>query len=150
MAFQIVAQTNTSENNHIDKQLTTIGTYSGVLRDGCSIIDPVIVVEAGIDELIGCNYLTIAEFGRSYFVRNISSIRSQLTELSCHVDVLSSFASEIRANVGIVRRAESDDLYNLYLDDGSLAAYQDPYILTEPFPAGFSGAKFVLAVAGSA
>ena len=66
------------------------------------------------------------------------------------MDVISSFKTEIRANVGIVRRAESDDLYNLYLDDGSLASYQDPYILTEPFPSGFSGAKFVLAVAGSA
>lgn len=149
MAFTVIAQTNNSENIHIDKDLTTLQTYSGVLRDDCSLIDPVILLEASISDLAGCNYLTIADFGRSYFVRNIQAVRANLTELSCHVDVLSSFAAEIRANTGIVRRAESSGLYNLLLNDGSLAAYQDPYILTEPFPTGFSGATFILAVAGS-
>ena len=70
-------------------------------------------------------------------------------EIHCHVDVISSFAAEIRANKGIIRRAESADAYNLYINDDSLVAYQDPYILTEPFPSGFTGATFILAVAGA-
>lgn len=148
MAFTIVLQRNDSENNRVDKTLTDLLTLSGTLRAECSIIDPTFQVAADLAALTGCNYCTVQAFGRSYFVRNIISVRAGLVELVCHVDVLSSFAAELRANKGVVRRAESADLFNLYLNDGSLAAYQDPYILTEPFPGGFSGNCFVLAVAG--
>lgn len=148
MAITIVLQRNDSENNKADKTLTDLLTLTGTLRAECSIIDPTFQVAADLSSLTGCNYCTVQAFGRSYFVRNIISVRAGLVELVCHVDVLSSFATELRANKGVVRRAESPDLFNLYLNDGSLAAYQDPYILTEPFPAGFSGSCFVLAVAG--
>lgn len=146
--MDIIMQTNTSENNSVTKQLNTIATYQGTLRDSTSIIDPVFIVEADLANLVNCNYCTIQAFGRSYFVQNITSIRAGLVQISCHVDVLTSFAEEIKANTGIIRRAEKSDLYNLYLNDGSLMSYQDPYILTEPFPSGFGGWGFILAVAG--
>lgn len=149
MSFSLEFGQNLSENNMVDKSISPICTLTGVLRDGTSIIDPQFLVEAPVDTFVGCNYVTVPEFGRSYFVRNIESYRSNLTLISCHVDVLTSFASEIRANKGIVRRQENSNAYNLYIDDGSLVAYQDPYVLTEVFPSGFSGACFVLVVAGS-
>ena len=148
MAFNIVLQQNNSETIKLDKDITDLVTLSGSLRAECSIINPTFQVAADLADLVGCNYCTVPAFGRSYYVRDIISVRAGLVELVCHVDALSSFKTEIRANKGIVRRAESDSLYNLYLNDGSLVAYQDPYILTEPFPVGFSGACFVLAVAG--
>lgn len=133
----------------VDKSITSMFTLTGTLRDGTSIIDPQFLVDASVDAFVGCNYVTVPEFGRSYFIRNIESFRNNLSIISCHVDVLSSFASEIRENVGIVRKQENVNAYNLYIDDGSLVAYQDPYVLTEVFPSGFSGACFVLVVAGS-
>ena len=148
MAFTIVLQRSTSETNKVDKALVDLLTLTGTLRAECSIIDPTFQVEADLATLTGCNYCTVQTFGRSYFVRNIVSVRAGLVELVCHVDVLSSFKTQMRGNVGIVRRAESPQLFNLYINDGSLAAYQDPYIITQPFPAGFDGACFVLAVAG--
>ena len=148
MAFTVKLQTNSSEFNKLDKTLTDISELSGVLREECSILNPSILIEADLSDLTGCNYVTIPAFGRSYFVREIVSVRAGLVQLSCHVDVLSSFKTEIRANKGIVQRAEKSDNYNLYLNDGSLKAYQDPYILTQPFPNGFTGAAFILAVAG--
>ena len=149
MSFSIKAQTNNSEPITVDKELTDITTLTGTLREQTSIIDPVFVVEADITDLIECNYLTVDSFGRSYFVNNIESISNGLVALSCYVDVLSSFKDAIRANKGIVRRAESSSAYNLMINDNSLVAYQDPYILTEPFPAGFTGTSFILAVAGA-
>ncbi len=146
--MDIILQRNNSETIHVTKDITDLSTLSGTLRDATSIIDPVFVIEADLSGLTGCNYLTVPAFGRSYFVNNIKSLRAGLVELTCHVDVLSSFASEIKANKGVVRRSESGDNYNLYINDGSLVAYQDPYILTEPFPSGFTGAGFILAVAG--
>lgn len=147
MSFDIVIQTNNSEDNKVDKDITDILTASGVLRDGTSIIDPVILIAKDLTDLISCNYITISEFGRSYFVRDIRTVRTGLCELTCHVDVLYSFKDEIRNNTGIIRRQEND--WNLYLNDGSFRVYQNPTVLTKAFPSGFSTLNYVLAVAGA-
>lgn len=147
MAFNIILQTNNSERNRVDKNISNIITVSGVLKEETSIIDPVIKIECDLSQFVGCNYVTIPAFGRSYFVNNIRSIRNGLVEFSCHVDVLSSFASEIRGNRAITKRQESR--WNLYLNDGSFKVYQNPLVLTKAFPSGFATQEFVLAVAGS-
>ena len=147
MAFDIMLQRNNSERNRVTKDISEILTVSGELKAETSIIDPVIMIECDLSAVVGCNYISIPTFGRSYFVNNIRSIRSGLVEFSCHVDVLSSFASEIRSNTAIVRRQENN--WNLYLNDGSFKVYQNPNVLTKAFPSGFTTQEFVLAVAGS-
>lgn len=145
--FDIVLQTNNSENNRVTKDVTDIATISGTLKNECSIIDPVILIEGDISNYTSCNYCTIESFGRSYFINNIRSVRNNLFEISCHVDVLSSFADQIKENNAIINRQEND--WNLYLNDGVFKIYQNPRILTREFPTGFSTQSFVLAVAGS-
>lgn len=146
MAFNIILQKNNSENNRVSKSLKTILTVSGVLKEETSIIDPVIKIECDLASVTGCNYLSIPAFGRSYFVNNIRSIRNGLVEFSCHVDVLSSFASQILKNSAIVKRQEKS--WNLYLNDGTFKIYQNPNVLTKAFPSGFTTQEFVLAIAG--
>ena len=147
MAFDIILQNNNSENNRVSKSVKTILKVSGVLKEETSIIDPVIKIECDLASVTGCNYLSIPTFGRSYFVNNIRSIRDGLVEFACHVDVLSSFASQIRRNSAIVKRQENS--WNLYLNDGTFKIYQNPNVLTKAFPSGFTTQEFVLAVAGS-
>lgn len=148
MSFQVELKTNNSDTNVLDKSTTTITTMSGTLREKCSIINPVVIVAADVDDLADCNYMTISKFNRSYFVNNIVSVREGLCELHAHTDVLSSFASEIRSNSGIMYRQEND--WNAYLNDGSFKVFAQERVSTHPFPAGFpSTAEFVLAVAGS-
>lgn len=144
--LSISLQTNSSENNKMDKDVTTISTVTGTLRAECSIIDPVIIFELDLVNFVECNYITIPAFRRSYFVNNIRSIRNGLVEMTCHVDVLSSFKDEIRANSAIIHKSEND--WNLYLNDGSLKTYQNASIYTHSFPSGFTGQSFVLAIAG--
>ena len=91
--------------------------------------------------------MTILTFGRSYFVNNITSVRNGVFEISAHVDVLSSFKTQIRGNAAIIRRQENK--WNLYLNDGVFKVYQNPMVLTKEFPNGFSAPEFVLAVAGN-
>ena len=74
------------------------------------------------------------------------SIRNGLVEISGVVDVLTSFASGIRANRGIVAKQEND--WNLYVNDGTFRVYQNPMVLTKEFPSGFSTSEFVMAIAG--
>lgn len=148
MAFDIILQTNLSESNKIDKTVTDIATVTGTLRQECSIIDPIIIIAGDLDDYTTCNYMTITQFGRKYFVNNIRSIREGLIEITAHVDVLSTYATQIRANSAILSKSESE--WNLYLNDGSLRTYQKPTIITKTFPYGFSDVpEFVLTVAGS-
>lgn len=147
MSFSILLQRNTSELNKLDKTLTTITTLTGTLKTETSIIDPVIIVEGALSDLKTCNYCTIPEFGRSYFVNNIRSIRNNLIELSCHVDVVSTYKSQIRSQFAIVHKQENN--WNLYLNDGSFKCYQNPIVLTKKFSNGFTTPSFVMAVAGS-
>lgn len=147
MSFNVLLQTNSSEKNRLDKNISTITTISGTLKEQTSIIDPVIKVEGDLSSYTGCNYMTIDTFGRSYFVTNIRSVTNNIFEISGHCDVLSSFRSGIRSNNAIIRRQENK--WNLYLNDGSFRTYQNPNVLTKAFPSGFTTQEFVLAVAGS-
>lgn len=145
--FPITIQKNNSEPIHLTKDLTDILSTNVWLKEDTSIIDPVFVLEATLSDLIEANYVTVPTFGRSYFITNITSISTDLVELTCHVDVLSSFADEIKANKGIIFRQEND--WNLYLNDGVIQAYQDPIITTQLFPKGFTDQNFVFITAGS-
>lgn len=146
MSFSVVLQTNSSENEKLTKTLSNITTCTGVLKNESSIIDPVILIEGDIAALTGCNYMTIAAFGRMYFVTDIISIKNNLIEISGHVDVLSSYAAQIRSNRAIVRKQQN--AWNLYLNDGTFKVYQNPLVITKTFPSGFTDTEFVLAVAG--
>lgn len=147
MPFNIVLKKNLSEKNKIDKVFAGNGvSLQGDLRDDTSIIDPVIIVQWDIVAASKYNYLEIGSFNRKYFITNIKTINRALIEISAHVDVLSSFATDIRKNKAIIKRQENK--WNMYLNDGSFRTYQNPMILTKEFPNGFNTMEFVLAVAG--
>ena len=147
MSFSIILQTNLSDNRKLDKDVSEIMTVTGSFKSATSILNPVIVIEADLSELTNCNYMTIDTFGRKYFITDIRSISNDLVEITGHVDVLSTYANEIRRNNAIIRKQTNS--YNLYLNDGSLKTYQNPKIITKEFPSGFTTQEFVLAVAGS-
>lgn len=150
MAFAITLKTNSSPKNQLDKSLTDIYGTNGTLKEDSSIVDPVILVQgsaATIPRILSANYMTIPTFGRSYFITDIISVRNNLVEIHAHCDVLTTYATAIRGNEAIIYRQEND--WNLYLDDGSFQVYNNPNILTRPFPSGFSTLEFILAVAGA-
>lgn len=162
MAFTIQAYRNLSATNVVDKELGDIVSMSGVLRKGCSIIDPVITVELDNNDVwrSGFNYIYIEAFKRYYFVTNIIAVHGnrpddnfpspvQLWDIHCHVDVLMSYKEQIRALTAVVARQERT--YNLMLDDGFFMTYQNPKIQTKLFSVEnpFETQEFVLIVAGS-
>lgn len=144
--MNIVLQRNNSEKNRLDKSITDITSLTGTLRDETSIIDPVIIIEGDLSSYVNCNYMTISDFNRSYFVNNIRSIRNDLFEITAHVDVLTTYKDQIRANNAIIARQEKK--WNLYLNDGAFKTYQNPHIVTKAFSSGFTGQHFILTVAG--
>lgn len=150
MSFSITLQTNNSDTEHLTKDLTDVLTLDATLRDSCDLRDPVFLIAADLEDVASVNYFTVPAWGRSYYLTEPPRlVRTGILEIVGHCDVLASFAAGIRQQRAIVRRAQSPDAYNLYLNDGSLKSYQNPYILTELFPNGFTGNSFVLSVAGS-
>lgn len=145
MSFAINLGINNSEKVKLDKTVTYMYNLTGTLRDGCSITNPIILVESE-NNLSRINYVEIPEFNRVYFVTDIETDVNGLWNIHLHCDVLSSFKTGIRSNTGVISKQEND--WNLYIDDGSFKVYQQPNIVTNYFPSGFSTSEFILAVAG--
>ena len=74
MAFTIVLQHNFSAPEKLDKEISTITTLSGTLKDPSSFIDPTVVIEATQEQMVDCNYIRIAQFSRYYFVKGIMTL----------------------------------------------------------------------------
>ena len=145
--MMIHIQQTTSEKNKIGKSISTLYTASGALREGTSIINPVIRISgANVPTLKNANYMYIPDFNRYYFITDIKSIWNGLIEISGHVDVLQTYSSQIRNNTAIVKRNANS--WNLYIEDGLFKTYANPHIFTKEFPSGFSEPSFVLSVAG--
>lgn len=139
-------QYSASEPNRVNKQILTLTRLNGTLRNNSDTINPEILIEGNIEDVAGANYLTIYSFKRHYFIKSIESIRNGLYMIKAHVDVLTTFATAIKGNSGIIRRQAND--YNLYLYDGIFKVYQNPIVETYEFPQGFSGHMFILTVMG--
>lgn len=137
---------NNSEVEKVVKNLTTLQSLEGTLREATSILNPTIKIE-GLTDIDKINYMYIPDFGRYYFVNDIRSIRNNLYEVSAHVDVLMTYAEQIKQQKAVIRRQEN--VWNTYLDDGTFKAYQNPVIVTKLFPNGFNNNSFVLALSGT-
>jgi len=150
LSFSIQLYTNSSPSNFVTKTITPITAVTGVLRDGCSIVDPVIEIEAVEADIISkANYLYIEEFGRYYYITDISTSVNGLWGLACHCDVLMTYSSQIKSQKAVLSRQEN--LRNMYLDDGWFMAYQNPIIVTKYFSIlnPFETQEYVLIIAGS-
>lgn len=146
---------NKSPRNKIEKEVTwpTGGDREGSLVDSCSITDPEIRVFAGAGAFTNINYFYIPDFGRYYFITNIVSVRTGVVSIKGHVDVLASFAEEIKKNDAIFANLQKSGLalgFNKYLNDGTFRVYQDRYVVNKfEFSGGFTQSEYVLAMAGS-
>lgn len=131
--------TTKSEKTALDKTMEggSKVELTGTFRDASNVINPSVEIQADAGTIAGKNYFEITEFGRKYFITEVTATGNNRCVVTGHVDVLSTYASEIRANSGVVGRSENR--WNLYLDDNMIKVSSIPKILTKN---GFSGASF--------
>jgi len=92
-------------------------TRSVVLKENTSIERPTFILSGPLPNY---NY---AEFdGRYYYVDDIVSVAHDLYELSCSIDYLATYKSEIGSYNCFVERSSSN--YNIYINDGAVSAEQ--------------------------
>lgn len=147
--MEVLLYTNESDNKKVGKSLSLQATINGTLREGCSIVDPIIQFsDSVVNNAIAAasNYAKIADFGRYYYITDIICV-GKFWEVHMHCDVIESFQTQIKALDAVVARQENK--YNLYLRDGYFKTYANSHISCEPFPNAFDTQEFILAVSGS-
>lgn len=148
MSITVNLCTSSSPVEALTKTLTTGSDYTCVLKEGTSILKPVIIINTS-DNLTAYNYMDIRDFSRYYFIDDIKSVHNNIWEVSAHVDVLTTYATAIKANSAVIRRQQN--LFNLYLDDPDTVLYAPEQIFTKKFnKTGFKkNLSYIMTVNGS-
>lgn len=148
MAFTISLYKTASENNRVVKALTSGKEMSGELRNQTSVINPSIRIESA-DNISTYNYAYIPEFGRYYYISDITSVRTNCWIISLRCDVLMSYSAQIKVLRPIIEREEVGQSSGLI--DNDLPININKKIQKFYFPYGFTkDIQYVLTTSGGA
>ena len=101
-----------SKRKNSTKQPTSGTEVDVVLKDNCSILNPIFDTTTVPDTV---TYIYVSDFGRYYFVSDVVHITKDRIEIHCDVDVLATYKSSIGAYSGFVEFASSST--NLKIKD---------------------------------
>ena len=100
--MNVILYNNKSDKRQLVKNITEIKTLSAVAKGDINIISPTLIIQN--TDMTNINYCYITELKRYYFLTNYTYITGQRIELHCNVDVLMSYADEIkRLKVNVLR-----------------------------------------------
>lgn len=135
-----------SERNALTKTLENQTTYTGVLKDNCSVINPTFILNENNPS--GFNYAYIAEFARYYYIVDMISISNGVWEITLMCDVLMSFASDILSCNAIIENTETNETSN-YLESEIYQALVKTKTDILEFPNGLlDSGEYILITAG--
>ena len=100
--------------NSVKKSYTAWANLTGSMRDTLNVVNPVFLVQA-TTQYDKANAVYCEDLDRYYFITGKNWVRTGLLEISCHVDVLTTYQSDIWNNAGIISR--NANLFNGYLPD---------------------------------
>ena len=132
---------NTSPPNKLGKSITQTAVYNGTLRGECSVMTPVITLQAN-NLAESTNYFYIAEFNRYYYVQDQTYNVNGLVVVHLVVDPLMSYKNQILNLTGVIERQEK--IYDMYLQDPIFRADQQTHTQFMDFESGFSTTPTVL------
>lgn len=145
---------NVSEPNMLNKQIVSVATLEGALRNDSPISKPSILVETdqlAVGSTVRANYAHIPEFGRYYFIQEATHVRNHLWQLNMVCDVLMSFSTGIKASMVLVEQTTEagNDRVNDYMSSDSFVTLVKDKTDIIQFPNGFADAPyFILITAG--
>jgi len=130
----------TDDIHKLHKTLSILGNYTGVLREECSIENPIIKVQVPEGTSLQVNYCAISagtELPRTYYYFIIDGVfvRDGIVELHMECDYLMTFEDEIKELEVTVERNEFDADSYLVDENYKIDAYSN--YVTIDFPNGF-------------
>lgn len=81
-------------------------TYTGVLKEGCSLLEPVVLIDTGT-YLSNRTYAYISAFSRYYYVTDIVSVNN-MWEVHMRSDPMATYKNWIRSTSAYVERSASE------------------------------------------
>ena len=145
--MEIKLYKTSSPRKKLVKDLSDGITLVGTLRAQSSVMSPTFTVQD--IAVVGYNYCYISDFGRWYYINGIDALRSNLYELSLGIDVLMTYAAQIRNNYAIVDKVESLGAAYNYINDGSWVNTNRMNQSIINFATGFNDSgEFILITAG--
>lgn len=146
--MEIVLYKNMSEPNRLNKVIQDPVHVNGYLRDASAIINPVLRISMSADDLINYDYLYIPVWNRYYYISDYVSVRAGITDVSCTVDVLMSYRSDINDLTVIVDKQQYNG--SVYINDGSWISEEREFYTIKNFPDGFNDSgEYILITAGA-
>lgn len=138
---------NSSPQNQVTKSVSSTQPVDCNLKGNCSVINPVFIVNNV--NITSFNYAQVNDLGgRYYFIDDIITLNENTLEVHMTVDVLMSYATDIRASKAIIAR--NTNMFNRYIVDDKFTILNYERIQTKKFPNKFpDNGNFVLIVAGS-
>ena len=135
MSMTIKLYHNDSDKRTVSKSLSNESTLiDATIIDDTSILAPRLKVRDSGIIMVQYNYCYIADFKRYYYITDITVSNGYIL-IDCKVDVLMSYANEIKACTGVIARQEN--VWSGYLDDSenfinqynnvSLKAFNNPF-----------------------
>lgn len=115
----------------VKKNYSTLATLTGSMRDSLNVVEPVFLVQAAI-EYDKANALYCDVFDRYYFITGKDWIRTGLLAITCHVDTLVTYRTDLLKNSGIISR--NSNLFNGYLPDNRQKLFAYDKIQIKAFP----------------
>lgn len=118
MSITVSFYTNKSDNRYLTKDLSLLAEdIQCSVYLPCDRLNPILILDKDTIQnvLTECNYCTIPEFGRKYFITDISGAAGNKVQLACHVDVLGTYDEEIRYCPIVAARSSNQP--NYYLQD---------------------------------
>lgn len=150
--INIDLMTNTDPLNKVDKTISVSIAGSGLLKDDTNLITPSIIFEPGAQRnlMLRANYarLLIAppSMYRYYFITSIENLTNLVYRINLKLDVLMTFADEIKALKCTVSRQEN--VRNGYLVDSEYNALCYKAYVTKAFPNAITADSLYLVTTG--
>ena len=92
------------DKRKLKKTFTERKVYdNATLKENTSVFEPTFIIRTTI---LNFNYVYCEDWGKYYFVTNITKTMGGLIEISCREDVLSTYSNELKKRSGYVVRQE--------------------------------------------
>lgn len=107
--MDIIIYNTKDDSRVVDKTLVEVVRFSNVtLKESTGVTNPTIVITGvSVDDVSLFNYCRIPKFGRNYFINEITAKKGKVLELSCHVDVLTTYKDDILKSKQLIERQEN-------------------------------------------
>lgn len=125
---------NTSSDNTMNKILLHELVIENVkIRSDFELMNPYFLL-SGDESIKDFNYLHLVDLDRYYFINSIESVRFNLFKLSCSVDLLETYKSDIlESNASYLRKLGDGD-YVDSISDLSVESVKTKYTSDVVFP----------------